>query len=184
MSPTRARWLIDARSDTEARSEPCLDRCSCDSHANRDAPIRRRAAPSTAVGGRFGVFLENFFIAKFCDSESAARVFSCARLSRTIDRSCARENSCNQEVPVPQGFLARLTRDCLRFLRVVHRGDSTRRTHRLDRAAQLRGHTHQHFLKRRSGFFISLVYSNCSASRIAGCTTLTSHLTLLGGQHG
>ena len=41
--------------------------------------------------------------------------------------------------------------------------------------------THQHFLKRHSGFFISLVYSNCSASRIAGCTTLTSHLTLTEG---
>jgi hypothetical protein len=25
------------------------------------------------------------------------------------------------------------------------------------------------------------VYSNCSASRIAGCTTLTSHLTLTEG---
>jgi hypothetical protein len=41
--------------------------------------------------------------------------------------------------------------------------------------------THQHFLKWASGFFISLVYSNCSASRIAGCTTLTSHLTLTEG---
>ena len=126
---------------------------------------------------RFGVFLENFFVAKFCDSESAKRDFRSACLSIAIDGVRAPKFACIREMPILKGFLACLTRDCLRFLLASHRGDSPARAHRLDRAAQLRSHTHQHFLKRHSGFFISLVYSNCSAFRIAGCTTLTSHLT-------
>jgi hypothetical protein len=137
-----------------------------------------RSARSPAAGHRFGVFLENFFVAKFRDSESVKRVFRRSRFAHARHRALAREFCCNQEMPVPQGFLAYLTRHCLRFLRVPHRRDSTACAHRLDRAAQLRSHRHQHFLKWHSGFFISLVYSNCSASRIAGCTTLTSHLTL------
>jgi len=143
--------------------------------------IRPRAVSWRAVGRRFGVFLENFFVAKFCDSESAQRDFHQSRFSFARCRVEVREFCCNQEMPVPQGFLACLTRRCLRFLHAPHRRDSVVRAHRLDRAAQLRSHTHQHFLKGHSGFFISLVYSNCSASRIAGCTTLTSHLTLTEG---
>ena len=146
--------------------------------------IRRRRAPSRAVGRDSGVFLKKIFVARFRDSEFAKRVFYRACFLRAMHRILAREFCCNQEMPVPQGFLARLTRHCLRFLRASLGKDSRSHAHRIDRAEQLRRRSHQHFLKRPSGFFISLVYSNCSASRIAGCTTLTSHLTLLGGQHG
>jgi hypothetical protein len=140
--------------------------------------IRRRWAASPAVGRDSGVFLKFFLVARFRDSESATRVFCRACFSRAMHRILAREFCCIQEMPVPQGFLAHLTRHCLRFLRASLCKDSRSRAHRIDRAEQVRRRSHQHFLKRHSGFFISLVYSNCSASRIAGCTTLTSHLTL------
>ena len=126
---------------------------------------------------RFGVFLENFFVAKFCDSESAKRDFRSLHLSFVIKRICARKFSCIQEMPVLIGFAACLTRRRLSFLHAARGEEQASRAHRVDHAAQLRRLTQQHFLKRHSGFFISLVYSNCSASRIAGCTTLTSHLT-------
>ena len=145
--------------------------------------IRRHATLSPSSGRRFGVFQENFFVANFCDSESAQRGFRRVDFARACDRVCMREFSCIQEMPVPQGFLARLTRHCWCFSRARHSEDSTSAVHLFDRAAHLRRRTHQHFLKWHSGFFISLVYSNCSASRIAGCTTLTSHL-INGGQHG
>jgi len=139
--------------------------------------IRRRGSRPRAVGRDSGVFLKIFLIARFGDSEFAKRVFLRASFSRAMHRVLAREFCCIQEMPVAQGFLARLTRHCLRFLRASLGKDSRSRAHRVDRAEQLRRRSHQHFLKRHSGFFISLVYSNCSASRIAGCTTLTSHLT-------
>ena len=134
-------------------------------------------------GCAFGVFLENFFVANFCDSESAKRVSARVRSSRAMKEICGRRSCCIQEMPVPQGFLACLTRHCWCFSCAQHGEDSTSAVHLFDRAAHLRRRTHQHFLKWHSGFFISLVYSNCSASRIAGCTTLTSHL-INGGQHG
>ena len=150
---------------------------SCDSHANPGRTIRRRDVLDGGDRRAFGVFLENFFVARFRDSESAKRAFRCALSMRSIDRIRKRRSCCIQEMPVPQGFLACLTRHCWCFSRASRREDSSSLVHLFDRAEHLRRHTHQHFLKGRSGFFISLVYSNCSASRIAGCTTLTSHLT-------
>jgi hypothetical protein len=151
-------------------------RLTCESRRHESAS----RGISRPVGATFGVILKNFFDAWFGDSTRAEHVFSRLRLSLAINRISTREFCCNQEMPVPQGFLACLTRHCLRFTRVLLRRDSTLCAHRVDHAAQLRSHRHQLFLKRRSGFFILLVYSNCSASRIARCTTLTSHLTLEG----
>ena len=166
-----------ASGDANALERVARRALSCDSHANPDGTIRRRDALAGLDRHAFGVFLENFFVARFCDSESAKRAFRCARSLRSIDRIRGRRSCCIQEMPVPQGFLACLTRHCWCFLHASRREDSSSRVHLFDRAAHLRRHTHQHFLKGHSGFFISLVYSNCSASRIAGCTTLTSHLT-------
>ena len=169
--------MSGAKDDANALQRVARRALSCDSHANPDGTIRRRDALAGSDRSASGVFLENFFVANFCDSESAKRVFRCAHSTRFLDRVHARRSCCIQEMPVPQGFLACLTRRCWCFSHAHRREDSSSVVHLFDRAAHLRRRAHQHFLKWHSGFFISLVYSNCSASRIAGCTTLTSHLT-------
>ena len=169
--------MSGAKDDANALQRVARRALSCDSHANPDGTIRRRDWLAGSDRRAFGVFLENFFVARFCDSESAKRAFRRARSTRSHHRVRKRTSCCIQEMPVAQGFLACLTRHCWCFLRAQHREDSSSVVHLFDRAAHLRRRAHQHFLKWHSGFFISLVYSNCSASRIAGCTTLTSHLT-------
>ena len=167
-----------ARTTTPTRIDASLSSLSVATHMRIAHARFRRAQRLRGLDRRaFGVFLENFFVANFCDSESAKRDFRRSHSQRSTMRIHERRRCCIQEMPVAQGFLACLTRRCWCFSHVAHREDSTSAVHRIDRAAHLRSHTHQHFLKRHSGFFTSLVYSNCSASRIAGCTTLTSHLT-------
>jgi hypothetical protein len=162
------------RSSVKASIEHRLLRLHCESRRPR---FGRLTTLRRAFWRCFGVFLENFFVARFCDSESAKRDSRCRRFSFAIERVCARKFACFHEMPCFIGFRVHLTGCRLEFLQSARHGRSSSCAHRVDDAEQLRRLTHQHFLKRRSGFFISLVYSNCSASRIAGCTTLTSHLT-------
>src|SRR5436190_6303395 len=100
-----------ARTTTPTRIEAPLASLSVATHMRIERARFRRAQRLRGLDRRaFGVFLENFFVANFCDSESAKRVFRRLRSQRSTTRICERRCCCIQEMPVAQGFLACLTR--------------------------------------------------------------------------
>jgi hypothetical protein len=108
---------------------------------------------------------ENFFIAKYRDSESAQSVFS--RHRRVAKTSIARRsrNALMEETPAAQAFHTILTiadvgvSCAIRVVARMHRGVADQRVARALASAR------QHFLKRDAVFLDVLVYSGCSAFR-------------------
>jgi hypothetical protein len=118
------------------------------------APMRREA------GGH-----ENFFIAKFRDSESTQPAFRRSPRDAMMSEASRSSNASFAKTPAAQALPATLTNIRVAFWRITRIVASMHRCVAGHRALRLLIHARQHFLKQDSVFFDVLVYSGCCAFR-------------------
>jgi hypothetical protein len=141
--------------------------------------IRKKATVRPAASVDIGVKHENFFIAKFVDSESVQRALRpWRRLGEPISIACSREMRITK-VTAAQAFPATSTFADAARARMSRSRHRARCVLAANHALRPRGFRRQHFFKSEAVFFLSLVYSRCSAfdPRVHAAS---SHLTLEG----